>query len=53
LFGSSTGVDDPDKVYLEREWRLIGNVGFDLREVGRVILPEACATRFRRICSTT
>lgn len=38
----------PENYYLEREWRVVGNVDFQLSDVRRVILPEAYAVRFRR-----
>lgn len=39
--------DHPNNVYLEREWRVLGNVQFSLDEVSRVILPSAFESRFR------
>lgn len=46
-FDSSLLDDDPDNVYMEREWRVLGNLTFTLDEVVRVIVPEAYARRFR------
>lgn len=37
----------PDNYYMEREWRLLGPLRFELAEVRRVILPESYARRFR------
>ncbi len=41
--------DDSEKnYYMEREWRLRGNLTFDLKKVHRVIIPKAYARRFRK-----
>lgn len=39
--------DHPDNFYMEREWRKLGGVQFDLSDVCRVILPSMYAARFR------
>ncbi len=39
--------DDPDNYYMEREWRMLGNLNFKLSDVCRVILPETYAKRLR------
>lgn len=39
--------DDPDNFYMEREWRLKGELEFQLADVRRVVLPESFAERFR------
>ena len=39
---------DKHNYYLEREWRVMREVKFRLREIRRVILPEGYAVRFRR-----
>ncbi len=44
--GKSEG--DPDNYYMEREWRVLGNVRFKLDEVSRVIIPRSFASRFRQ-----
>ena len=38
---------DPDNFYMEREWRILDGLSFDLTDVHRVILPKAYAARFR------
>jgi hypothetical protein len=44
----STKTDDYKKnYYMEREWRVVGDVGFDLYDFFRVILPKEFAKRFR------
>lgn len=48
FFDAARPDDDPRNYYLEREWRVIGNVDFQLSDVRRVILPEGYAERFRR-----
>jgi hypothetical protein len=40
--------DDPANYYMEREWRIAGNLKFELGDVRRVILPEIYARRFRQ-----
>jgi hypothetical protein len=40
--------DHPENFYFEREWRLLGNLNFNLDDVTRVILPKAFARDFRR-----
>lgn len=39
--------EDPTNVYMEREWRVLGNINFALSDVRRVFLPEEFAERFR------
>lgn len=33
---------------MEREWRLLGALRVDARDVRRVVLPESYAARFRK-----
>ena len=46
-FDSSLPDDDPNNYYMEREWRVAGNVSFTLKDIHRVIFPRAYAERFR------
>lgn len=39
--------DDPASYYMEREWRVIGNVRFKLEDVHRILIPEKYAKSFR------
>ncbi len=39
--------DDPENFYMEREWRVVGNVRFTLDDVCRVLIPPKCAKRLR------
>lgn len=39
--------DDLRNFYMEREWRMLGNLKFDLGDVYRVLLPEEFASRLR------
>lgn len=39
--------DAPENYYMEREWRLLAPVRFEMEDVRRVILPAAYAQRFR------
>ena len=40
--------DSEDNYYMEREWRIVGDLDFELNDVYRVILPERFAERFRK-----
>jgi abortive phage resistance protein AbiGi (putative antitoxin) len=46
-FDDSTSDEDVTNVYMEREWRIIGDVEFALADVHRVFMPERYAERFR------
>ena len=46
-FEGSRAEADPHNYYMEREWRVLGNLRFTLDEVCRVILPPSFARRFR------
>lgn len=35
-----------DNFYMEREWRVVGNVNFELQNVHRIILPKSYIDRF-------
>ncbi len=39
--------EHPENYYMEREWRIFGNLDFQLDDVRRVIFPERFARRFR------
>lgn len=39
--------DHPDNYYLEREWRVVGNVPFTLADVSHVLVPAAYERRLR------
>jgi Putative abortive phage resistance protein AbiGi, antitoxin len=47
FFDAELPDDAADNFYMEREWRVIGRVTFDLADVERVIIPRAYAARFR------
>ena len=47
FFDHSVSDDDPSNFYLEREWRVVGNVKFALGDVQRVILPQGYSRRLR------
>jgi hypothetical protein len=47
-FDSSKSDEDTDNYYMEREWRVLGHVFFNLEDVQRVILPRAYVARFRQ-----
>jgi abortive phage resistance protein AbiGi (putative antitoxin) len=46
-FDDSTSDEDEANVYMEREWRVLGDVNFALADVHRVFMPERYAGRFR------
>lgn len=46
-FSTTLPDQHPENVYMEREWRLLGNLQFGLEDVGRVILPKKYGRRFR------
>jgi hypothetical protein len=46
-FDDSTSDEAEANVYMEREWRVIGDIEFALPDVHRVFLPEHYAERFR------
>ncbi len=39
--------DDPENLYMEREWRVYGNVEFDLSDICRITLPSSYVDRLR------
>jgi hypothetical protein len=46
-FDDSTADEDQANVYMEREWRVLGDINFTLADVYRVFMPERYAKRFR------
>jgi hypothetical protein len=38
--------DDPENYYFEREWRILGNLWFEITDINRVIIPESYAKKF-------
>jgi hypothetical protein len=46
-FDSSEPEDSANNFYMEREWRVYGDVLFAVRDVARIILPAAYADHFR------
>lgn len=48
FFDSKKSEEHEDNYYMEREWRLLGNVYFELSDVYRIILPESYAEAFRK-----
>lgn len=45
--GTPVPDDDPNNVYMEREWRVLGLVRLAVSDVSRITLPEEYAVRFR------
>lgn len=50
FFDHSCEDDQDDNYYLEREWRVIGNVKFDLNDIETVFMPKRYSQRFRADC---
>lgn len=48
FFDDTKPDEDPKNFYMEREWRILGNLEFELGDVWRVILPKSYATRLRK-----
>jgi hypothetical protein len=46
-FDSELDNSDERHFYMEREWRVRGDVRFTLTDVERVVLPRECASSFR------
>jgi hypothetical protein len=47
-FDSRLSADDSKNYYMEREWRVVGNVNFNLDDVSRIIIPKSYAERLRQ-----
>jgi hypothetical protein len=45
FFDETAAEDDPGNVYMEREWRVLGNVDFEVADIRRIFLPEEFAVR--------
>lgn len=46
-FNDSLADDDVNNYYMEREWRIVGNLDFKLQDVYRVILPQSYVKQFK------
>jgi len=42
--------NDPNNYYFEREWRVIGNVQFNIEDVKRILIPREYGKAFRQDC---
>ena len=47
-FDEATSDVDPQNYYMEREWRVHGNVHFDVTNVYRIIIPQKYSTQIRQ-----
>jgi hypothetical protein len=47
FFDHSLPDDDPANFYMEREWRVVGNIGFALQDVRRIFVPSEQGKRLR------
>lgn len=50
FFNHNYADDHPENYYFEREWRVVGNINFNLENVKRVLIPEKYARKFREDC---
>lgn len=50
FYDHSYADDHDDNYYLEREWRVIGNVKFGLNDIETVFMPKQYSQRFRADC---
>lgn len=48
FFDADLAEDDPNNFYVEREWRVIGPVRFELVQVERILLPRAFAAELKK-----
>jgi hypothetical protein len=48
FFDETLADDDPENFYMEREWRVVGNVQFAMGDVARVFVPRAYGEGLRR-----
>jgi hypothetical protein len=48
VFDDSLSEDHPDNYYMEREWRIFGNLRFAIDDVYRIILPQSFSKRLRK-----
>lgn len=46
-FDDTKPEESPENLYMEREWRMLGNLNFELDDVHRVIVPKEYASRLR------
>jgi hypothetical protein len=47
-FDDTSADEDPENYYMEREWRVWGDVRFEQKDVHRIILPPSYAERLRK-----
>ncbi len=48
FFDDAKSEDDQDNYYMEREWRLLGALKFDINDIYRIILPREYSERFKK-----
>jgi hypothetical protein len=48
FFDETLADDNPENFYMEREWRVVGNVQFAMGDIARVFIPRAYDERLRR-----
>jgi hypothetical protein len=46
-FDASKDESDPDNFYMEREWRIVGNLKFLLSDIVRILIPNEYGMRLR------
>lgn len=46
FFDPKKAEDDPDNFYMEREWRGLGSIDFQVNDITRIVLPSGYIKRF-------
>lgn len=50
FFNHNLSEQDRNNYYFEREWRVVGKIQFNMKDVRRVLIPEIYSKRFRDDC---
>lgn len=48
FFDDAKNDDDHENYYMEREWRIVGDLKFEIKDVHRVVLPKSYVKLFRK-----
>ena len=48
FFDDTKSENDQENYYMEREWRLLGFLKFEIKDICRIILPQEYSERFRK-----
>lgn len=47
FFDHEKNEDDPDNYYMEREWRILGDVSFNISDIQTIVMPHIYSERFK------